>query len=157
MIEPQLAFLSAFFTWQHWGQKVQLDQRAGYTHVSAHRWVVDRTTRPVSWWYFQFLHVVGVNERSTSYAGLLQVESHLPQEPTQSRNTSIFILVKWRRRNAHEPTVHKHRCATKITKKCNLTLKWAHLPMSYTIIGVTCKWLAIACKCTIQYVMLAPI
>ncbi len=34
-------------------------------------------------------------------------------------------------------------------KKCNLTLKWAHLPVPYTIIGVSGKWLAIACKCTI--------
>ncbi len=34
----------------------------------------------------------------------------------------------------------------------NLTLMWAHLPVPYTVIGVTGKWLVTACKCTIiQY------
>ena len=48
----------------------------------------------------------------------------------------VWILVKCRLNfgqvpyrqtdcEAYEPTVQKHRCA----QKCNLTLKWAHLPM----------------------------
>ncbi len=34
-------------------------------------------------------------------------------------------------------------------KKCNLLLMWAHLPVPYSVIGITGKWLVIACKCTI--------
>ncbi len=30
---------------------------------------------------------------------------------------------------------------------------WAHLPAQYTQINVTGKWLAIACKCTIHYML----
>ncbi len=41
--------------------------------------------------------------------------------------------------------IMKQKCDKMVMKreKCNLTLKWAHLPVLYTIIGVSGKWLEI--------------
>ena len=39
----------------------------------------------------------------------------------------------------------------KLYKWSNLMLMWAHLPVQYTVIGVSGKWLVIPCKCTTRY------
>ncbi len=66
-----------------------------------------------------------------------------PNEHTNRYYQIYYVICTW---SIKELNISLYSCRT-YYKWSNLTLMRAHLPVKYTLISVTGKWLAIACKC----------